>query len=34
VLGAGFLAGQYVLGKLNEARVRMSEERIAREKYV
>lgn len=34
VLGAGYLAGQYVLGKLGEARQRMSEERIAKEKYV
>jgi len=34
VLGAGYLAGQYVLGKLSEARQRMSDERIAREKYV
>ncbi|KAI9672210.1 MAG: peroxin [Alyxoria varia] len=33
VLGAGYVAGQYVLGKLNEARQRMSDERIAKEKY-
>lgn len=33
VLGAGYLAGQYVLGKLGEARQRMSDERIAKEKY-
>ena len=33
VLGAGYLAGQYVLGKIGEARQRMSEERIAKEKY-
>lgn len=34
VLGAGYLAGQYVLGKIGEARQRMSEDRIAKEKYV
>jgi hypothetical protein len=34
VLGAGYLAGQYVLSKISEARERMSSERIAREKYV
>lgn len=34
VLGAGYLAGQYVLGKLSEARQRMSDDRIAKEKYV
>jgi peroxin-3 len=33
VLGAGYLAGQYVLGKLSEARQRMSDDRIAKEKY-
>lgn len=33
VLGAGYVAGQYVLGKLSEARQRMSDERIAKEKY-
>lgn len=32
VLGAGYLAGQYVLGKLSEARQRMSDERIAKDK--
>lgn len=32
VLGAGYLAGQYVLGKLGEARQRMSDDRIAKEK--
>ncbi|CAG5188332.1 uncharacterized protein ALTATR162_LOCUS11933 [Alternaria atra] len=31
VLGAGYLAGQYVLGKLGEARQRMSDDRIAKE---
>jgi hypothetical protein len=34
VLGAGYMAGQYVLGKISEARQRMSDERIAKEKYV
>jgi peroxin-3 len=34
VLGAGYLATQYVLGKVTETRQRMSDERIAREKYV
>lgn len=34
VVGAGYLAGQYVLSKLQEARQRMGEERIAKEKYV
>lgn len=34
VLGAGYLAGQYVLSKISEARERMSSDRIAREKYV
>jgi len=34
VLGAGYLAGQYVLGKVSEARQRMSDDRIAKEKYV
>jgi hypothetical protein len=33
VLGAGYMAGQYVLGKISEARQRMSDERIAKEKY-
>ncbi|KAF2086840.1 Peroxin-3 [Saccharata proteae CBS 121410] len=31
LLGAGYLAGQYVLGKLSEARQRMGDDRIARE---
>lgn len=31
VLGAGYVVGQYVLGKLGEARQRMSEDRIAKE---
>lgn len=34
MLGAGYLATQYVLGKLTETRQRMSDERIAKEKYV
>jgi len=34
VVGAGYLAGQYVFGKLSEARQRMSDDKIAREKYV
>ena len=33
LLGAGYLAGQYVLGKIQEARQRMSEDKIAKEKY-
>lgn len=33
VIGAGYLAGQYVVGKIQEARQRMSEDRIAKEKY-
>lgn len=31
VMGAGYLAGQYVLSKISEARERMSSDRIARE---
>ncbi|PLB33845.1 MFS transporter [Aspergillus candidus] len=31
VIGAGYLAGQYVLNKISEARERMSSDRIARE---
>jgi peroxin-3 len=34
VIGAGYVATQYVLGKLTETRQRMSDDRIAREKYV
>jgi len=34
VIGVGYLAGQYVLGKIQEARQRMSEDRVAKEKYV
>lgn len=33
-IGAGYLATQYALNKLTETRQRMSEERIAKEKYV
>jgi hypothetical protein len=33
-IGTGYLAGQYALNKLTETRQRMSEERIAKEKYV
>lgn len=34
VLGAGYLAGQYLLSKISEARERMSSDRIAKEKQV
>jgi len=34
VLGAGYVATNYVLGKLRDARERMSSDRIAKEKYV
>lgn len=34
VIGAGYMAGQYVLGKITETRQRMSDDRIAKEKYV
>jgi peroxin-3 len=34
VISAGYLATQYVLAKLNDARERMSSDRIAKEKYV
>lgn len=34
VLGAGYVAGQYVLSKVAEARQRMAEDRIAKEKSV
>ncbi len=33
LLGAGYLAGQYILGKVNETRQRMRDDRIAKEKY-
>jgi peroxin-3 len=32
VIGVGYLAGQYVISKISEARERMSSDRIAREK--
>jgi peroxin-3 len=32
IISAGYIAGQYVLGKISEARQRMSEDRIAKEK--
>jgi peroxin-3 len=32
VIGAGYLATQYVVGKLTETRQRLSDDRIAREK--
>jgi peroxin-3 len=32
VVGAGYVATQYVLGKISDARQRMSSDRIAREK--
>ena len=34
VLGVGYVAGQYVLSKITEARERMTSDRIAKEKYV
>ena len=34
VLGVGYIAGQYVLSKISEARERMSADRIAKEKYL
>jgi peroxin-3 len=32
VVGATYLAGQYVIGKISEARERMTSDRLAREK--
>ena len=32
LIGVGYVAGQYILGKLTEARQRMSDERIAKDK--
>lgn len=32
MIGASYLAGQYVLGKINDARERMQLDRIAKEK--
>lgn len=34
VIGIGYVAGQYVLSKISEARERMNSDRIAKEKYV
>lgn len=34
LVGAGYVATQYVLAKINDARERMSSDRIAKEKYV
>lgn len=34
LIGAGYVVTQYVVSKLNEARERMSNERISKEKYV
>lgn len=33
VVGAGYVVTQYVLTKINDARERMSSDRIAKEKY-
>ena len=33
ILGVGYVAGQYVLSKITEARERMTADRIAKEKY-
>ena len=33
VVGAGYLAAQYAIGKFNEARERMQMDRIAKDKY-
>ena len=34
VVGATYLAGQYVIGKISEVRERMASDRSAREKYI
>ena len=34
VIGIGYIAGQYILSKITEARERMAGDRIAKEKYV
>jgi peroxin-3 len=34
VIGTGYVVTQYVLAKINDARERMSQDRIAKEKYV
>ncbi len=33
VIGLGYIAGQYVLSKISEAREKMAIDRIAKEKY-
>ena len=33
-IGAGYVVSQYVLGKITETRQRMSDDRIAKEKYI
>ena len=33
VIGVGYVAGQYLLSKITEARERMAGDRIAKEKY-
>lgn len=33
VVGAGYMVTQYVLSRINDARERMSSDRIAKEKY-
>ena len=33
VLGVGYVAGQYAINKISEARERMSSDRVAKEKY-
>lgn len=32
VVGVGYVAGQYVVGKISEARERMTNDRVAKEK--
>lgn len=34
IIGVGYVAGQYLLSKISEARERMTSDRIAKEKYV
>lgn len=34
VVGSTYIAGQYVVNKIQEARQRMSDDRVAKEKYV
>lgn len=34
MVGVGYLAGQYVVSKITEARDRMTDDRIAKEKLV